>query len=76
MGWYASRRHSEDLTVSTIVSGVATKIQTLIAERARRYRYRQMHYLRSIAKKPWLNTPSIWMPKHAAVVWSKKGYLT
>jgi hypothetical protein len=41
MGWFASRRHSEDVTAGPIVSRIANKIQTLIAERARRYRYRQ-----------------------------------
>jgi hypothetical protein len=41
MGWFASRRLSEDETPGGIVSGVAEKIQTLISGRARRYRYLQ-----------------------------------
>jgi hypothetical protein len=39
MSWFASRRHREDLTFGGIVFGVATQIQTLINDRARRYRY-------------------------------------
>jgi hypothetical protein len=41
MGWYAERRFSERNTIGGIVSGIATKIQKLINERARRYRYVQ-----------------------------------
>jgi hypothetical protein len=41
MGWYAERRFLEQNTVGGIVSGIATKIQKLINERARRYRYIQ-----------------------------------
>ena len=41
MSWFSSRRHSEDAAPGGIVSGVATQIQTLITERARRYRYTQ-----------------------------------
>lgn len=39
MGWFSSRRHSEDLTFGGVVSGVAAQIQELINKRARRYRY-------------------------------------
>ena len=39
MGWFASRWHSEDLSPGGIVSGVGSQIQTLVTERARRYRY-------------------------------------
>jgi hypothetical protein len=41
MGWYAERRFSEQNTSGGIVSRIATKIQKLINERARRYRYIQ-----------------------------------
>lgn len=41
MGWFAARRHSENTTVGHLVSGIARKIQAVINERARRYRYRQ-----------------------------------
>jgi zinc finger SWIM domain-containing protein 3 len=41
MGWFSSRRLSEDETLGCIVSGVAEKIQTLISGQARRYRYLQ-----------------------------------
>src|SRR5579859_6781090 len=39
MGWYAERQFSERNTIGGIVSGIATKIQKLINERAQRYRY-------------------------------------
>src|SRR5579859_4781238 len=39
MGWFASCRHSEDLSSRGIVSTIGSQIQTLINERARRYRY-------------------------------------
>jgi hypothetical protein len=41
MGWFAARRHSENTTIGHLVSGIARKIQAVINEQARRYRYRQ-----------------------------------
>jgi hypothetical protein len=37
MGWFASRRHSDDLTIGPIVSEVATQIQILKNDFSRRY---------------------------------------
>jgi len=39
MSWFASRWHRKDLTLSGIVSKVATQVQTFINDQARRYRY-------------------------------------
>jgi hypothetical protein len=39
MGWFADRRRLEEDTPGAIVSCIASEIQKLINERARRYRY-------------------------------------